>query len=59
MMRFRRYSVELYNELGVFESVGSLRIAAGPESLKELQRGLCAPAASGSTGSSGAARHAS
>ena len=40
MMRLRRYSIELYNELGVFETVGSLRIAAGPESLKELQRGL-------------------
>ncbi len=39
MMRFRRYSVELYRELGVFETVGSLRIASSPESLKELQRG--------------------
>src|SRR3954451_22412606 len=39
MMRFRRYSVELYCELGVFETVGSLRIASSPESLKELQRG--------------------
>ena len=28
MMRFRRYSVELYRELGVFEAVGSLRIAS-------------------------------
>jgi glycine cleavage system aminomethyltransferase T/glycine/D-amino acid oxidase-like deaminating enzyme len=40
MMRFRRYSVELYRELGVFEPVGSLRIASSPESLKELQRGV-------------------
>jgi 4-methylaminobutanoate oxidase (formaldehyde-forming) len=40
MMRLRRYSIELYRELGVFETVGSLRIAAGPESLKELQRGV-------------------
>jgi glycine cleavage system T protein len=40
MMRFRRYSVELYRELGVFETVGSLRIASSPESLKELQRGV-------------------
>jgi glycine cleavage system aminomethyltransferase T/glycine/D-amino acid oxidase-like deaminating enzyme len=40
MMRLRRYSIELYRALGVFETVGSLRIAAGPESLKELQRGL-------------------
>src|SRR6187397_2311218 len=39
MMRFRRYSVELYRELDVFETVGSLRIASSPESLKELQRG--------------------
>ncbi len=34
MMRFRRYSVELYTELGVFEPVGSLRIASSPESLR-------------------------
>ncbi|MDP9286133.1 MAG: FAD-dependent oxidoreductase [Actinomycetota bacterium] len=40
MMRFRRYSVELYNELGVFETVGSLRIASSPESLLELRRGV-------------------
>jgi len=40
MMRFRRYSVELYNELGVFEAVGSLRIASSPESLVELRRGI-------------------
>ena len=39
MMRFRRYSVELYRELGVFDSVGSLRIASSPESLQELGRG--------------------
>jgi glycine cleavage system aminomethyltransferase T/glycine/D-amino acid oxidase-like deaminating enzyme len=39
MMRFRRYSVELYRELGVFDSVGSLRIASSSESLQELERG--------------------
>lgn len=39
MMRFRRYSVELYNELGVFERLGSLRIASSRESLMELRRG--------------------
>src|SRR5262249_45481523 len=39
MMRFRRYSVELYRKLGVFETLGSLRIASSEESLKELQRG--------------------
>src|SRR4051812_12212968 len=40
MMRFRRYSIELYGELGVFETVGSVRIASSPESLAELQRGV-------------------
>ena len=40
MMRFRRYSIELYRELGVFETVGSLRFASSPEQLKELQRGV-------------------
>ena len=39
MMRFRRYSVELYRRLGVFEQVGSLRIASTPDSLVELERG--------------------
>ena len=28
MMRFRRYSIELYTELDVFERTGSLRIAS-------------------------------
>jgi glycine/D-amino acid oxidase-like deaminating enzyme/glycine cleavage system aminomethyltransferase T len=40
MMRFRRYSVQLYTELGVFEPVGSLRIASSRESLLELRRGV-------------------
>ncbi|HXF36698.1 MAG TPA: FAD-dependent oxidoreductase, partial [Actinomycetota bacterium] len=40
MMRFRRYSIELYRELGVFEAVGSLRIASSPEQLMELKRGV-------------------
>jgi sarcosine dehydrogenase len=40
MMRFRRYSVQLYNELGVFEPVGSLRIASSRDSLLELRRGV-------------------
>ncbi len=39
MMRFRRYSVELYQELGVFERLGSLRIASSEESLKEAPAG--------------------
>ena len=38
MMRFRRQSVELYRELGVFEAVGSVRIASSPESLLDLRR---------------------
>src|SRR6185437_1163430 len=37
---FRRYSIELYRELGVFETVGSLRFASSKESFKELQRGV-------------------
>jgi glycine cleavage system T protein len=40
MMAFRRYSVELYEALGVFDALGSLRIASSPDSLKELQRGV-------------------
>ena len=40
MMRFRRYSVELYRELGVFEAVGSVRIASSRESLLDLRRGV-------------------
>jgi sarcosine dehydrogenase len=40
MMAFRRYSVELYRDLGVFDAVGSLRIASSAESFKELQRGV-------------------
>ena len=40
MMRFRRYSIELYQELGVFETVGGLRFASSDEQLKELQRGV-------------------
>lgn len=40
MMRFRRYSIELYRELGVFEAVGSLRIASSRAQLEELRRGV-------------------
>ncbi len=39
MMRFRKYSIELFNELEVFETTGSLRIASSPEQLAELKRG--------------------
>ena len=38
MMRFRRYSIELYRRLGAFETVGSLRLASSPEQLRELER---------------------
>ena len=40
MMKFRRYSVQLYEELGVFDRVGSLRIASSHDSLLELRRGI-------------------
>jgi len=40
MMRFRKYSIELYQELGVFETVGSLRFASSKHQLMELQRAL-------------------
>ena len=40
MMSFRRYSIDLYRELGVFETVGSLRIASSPEQWRDLQRGV-------------------
>src|ERR1700687_5453948 len=38
MMRFRRYSIELYRELGGFETVGRLGFASSQEQLMELQR---------------------
>ncbi len=38
MMRFRRHSIELYRELGVFDTVGSLRLASSSDQLRELQR---------------------
>jgi 4-methylaminobutanoate oxidase (formaldehyde-forming) len=38
MMAFRRYSIELYRRLGVFETVGSVRLASSPAQLGELQR---------------------
>ena len=47
MMRFRRYSVELYRDLGVFEGVGSVRIASSRESLLDLRRAASAVAALG------------
>ena len=38
MMSFRRYSIELYERLGVFERVGSLRLASSLDQLRELER---------------------
>src|SRR4051812_16148412 len=38
MMAFRQYSIDLYRRLGVFETVGSLRLASSPDQLRELQR---------------------
>ena len=38
MMAFRRYSIELYQRLGVFETVGSLRLASSHDQLLELER---------------------
>jgi len=40
LMRFRKYSIELYRDLGVFNTVGSLRVASSPEQFKELQRSV-------------------
>ena len=40
MMRFRRYSIELYRRLGIFDTVGSLRFASSREQFLEQQRGV-------------------
>ena len=40
MMQFRKYSTELYSELGLFEHVGSLRVASSAVQFKELQRSV-------------------
>ena len=40
MAAFRRYSIELYGGLGVFDTVGSLRIASSEDSLADLRRGV-------------------
>jgi 4-methylaminobutanoate oxidase (formaldehyde-forming) len=40
MMAFRRYSVGLYGELGVFARVGSVRIASSADGLLELRRAV-------------------
>ncbi len=40
LMQFRKYSIELYSQLGLFRHVGSLRLASSREQLKELQRSV-------------------
>ena len=40
MMQFRKYSIELYSELGLFNHVGSLRVASSRAQLKELERSV-------------------
>ncbi len=47
MMGFRRYSVSLYSELGVFNAVGSVRIASSADSLADLRRAVSRAAALG------------
>ena len=47
LMQFRMYSIELYSELGLFEHIGSLRVASSPEQLKELQRSVSRAKANG------------
>ena len=40
LMQFRKYSIELYSELKLFDHVGSLRVASSPEQLKEMERSV-------------------
>jgi 4-methylaminobutanoate oxidase (formaldehyde-forming) len=40
MLKFRMYSIELYSELGLFDHVGSLRVASSPEQLKDFERSV-------------------
>ena len=40
LMQFRKYSIELYSELGLFDHVGSLRLASTNDQLRELQRSV-------------------
>jgi len=47
MMAFRRYSVALYDALGVFNAVGSVRIASSEGTFKDLRRAVSRAAALG------------
>jgi glycine cleavage system T protein len=40
LMQFRKYSIELYSKLGLFDHVGSLRVASTEDQLKELRRSV-------------------
>ncbi len=40
LLKFRMYSIELYSELGLFDHVGSVRVASSKEQLKELERSV-------------------
>jgi 4-methylaminobutanoate oxidase (formaldehyde-forming) len=40
LMQFRKYAIELYSELKLFDHVGSLRLASTKEQLGELQRSV-------------------
>lgn len=40
LMQIRKYSIELFSELGLFNHVGSLRLASTPAQFKELQRNI-------------------
>ena len=40
MLKFRMYSVELYSELGLFDHVGSVRVASSKEQLLEMERSV-------------------
>src|SRR3990172_1918283 len=40
MMQIRKYSIELFSELKLFNHVGSLRLASSPAQFKELQRNI-------------------
>jgi len=40
LMQFRKYSIELYSGLGLFDHVGSLRVASTQDQLKELRRSV-------------------
>jgi glycine cleavage system T protein len=40
LMQFRKYSIELYSGLGLFDHVGSLRVASTEDQLNELRRSV-------------------